>query len=99
RDFHVTGVQTCALPISASRPETCCAPIWKVSARAAANRLGTGTSRAGRARRIADFALRPVHTLDARDCLRDAEHVRLYRGWAGKIGRASCRERGAVAAG
>src|SRR5690606_15788494 len=24
RDFHVTGVQTCALPISTSRPGSCC---------------------------------------------------------------------------
>src|SRR5690606_40663018 len=99
RDFHVTGVQTCALPISASRHNP--GVLWthndsdvdgpQVYAFAAADARYLGRWRLGGAavRDWEDMAIGPGK--DGGDAL--------YVGDFGEIGRASCRERVSTAAG
>src|SRR5690606_39852050 len=92
RDFHVTGVQTCALPIFAELAQALDIPV------------GTVKSRLFRARRL----LRAVWTRNATHESLSAVRSRaagqssatgqqgaipLRPAWAREIGRASCRER------
>src|SRR5690606_6194266 len=41
RDFHVTGVQTCALPISSSSSAKCCPSTWRKRTRWCTTGAGT----------------------------------------------------------
>src|SRR5690606_40519306 len=86
RDFHVTGVQTCALPIWGGRALGCFA---RVAAGGGAEELrqledavGEGVVAAGRGAGVAGQRLR---------FLRGRAH---RGGSGGEIGRASCREGG-----
>src|SRR5690606_40136810 len=87
RDFHVTGVQTCALPISPSSepaPEGCASwpagreRAWRVL------RPARGSEGATLAASMTRFPLRVLETL------------RRHGMVSPEIGRASCRERGAI---
>src|SRR5690606_40183862 len=84
RDFHVTGVQTCALPIS---PDQNAASKWlaSVAARAITERL---------ARMMAQDASEAMASIASTICT-----TRLASITRWKIGRASCRERGWIAGG
>src|SRR5207302_6231512 len=99
RDFHVTGVQTCALPISASL-RTPTGP-----AVAAGSMVGDGQPR------FDDCSMLPVTVAMSGRNVGDLLNARgVTWGWfqggfapssvvGGKIGRASCRERGEVCGG
>src|SRR5690606_40842784 len=82
RDFHVTGVQTCALPIShcarTDRPPNrrTPGPAWTAS-RSGNDRQGAARPRAARRYRKKNRGI-PEHHPDRRE---------------GEIGRAACRER------
>src|SRR5690606_39598791 len=84
RDFHVTGVQTCALP------------IWSSTAASSHDRVRRGASRLPRSR--ADL---PGAGDRSVDLLQPCGPGGRSRGTSGslvaEIGRASCRERVAVA--
>src|SRR5690606_39702354 len=92
RDFHVTGVQTCALPIYVT--------AWTAGGRTAHptvwSRWWSAPESPRRAAEPAaaeaDAAARPVSWAPRRRCGRAGRHARP------KIGRASCRERVEVAA-
>src|SRR3712207_6889349 len=77
RDIGVTGVQTCALPISPARPGE--RPLAR-PVRAAAPAARPASDRARRRGAVA---------LPGRQGHRSRQHPRLHR----QIGRASCRER------
>src|SRR5690606_40772959 len=79
RDFHVTGVQTCALPIYPASMRR----RWKASAMAASSSLpGRGQS------------ARPRASAQAASSAAFWAAARVSKSWSEKIGRASCRERG-----
>src|SRR5690606_40569506 len=97
RDFHVTGVQTCALPISYARRLPCARggasaahPHRRLEPAdvAGARPAGRRTARAGRGGRMSAAAFLPWQHETARAWLAGRE-----------IGRASCRERGEDAGG
>src|SRR5205085_7467255 len=91
RDLTVTGVQTCALPISpgAPRDRSC-----RISPATGEPSPGASPSRSG-ARRSAE---RPVSAAMQERGEAGPAQTR-EAGPASKIGRASCRERGEVAGG
>src|SRR5690606_40388508 len=96
RDFHVTGVQTCALPISPRRRPPGSATRWPGSRHrawlwlllcAAGRRYG----------QVLGECIVWITRSAAADRLRSDE--RLGRRTRREIGRAACRERGAIAGG
>src|SRR5207249_6707080 len=98
RDRNVTGVQTCALPISPSglQAELLKAIAQRVPGDAEAL-SGLGLVSGRLAHRSLDHRLFPLSEVDALRRQRGRASARLRRRRA-KIGRASCREGGASAA-
>src|SRR5690606_40375584 len=91
RDFHVTGVQTCALPI--------CVEAEKLAAALRDDgidprRRFRGDRYLDPTKRLQEHGLALLHALAHADLGRRAERL-----IGGKIGRASCRERGEGARG
>src|SRR5436309_7403725 len=77
RDFHVTGVQTCALPICSSRSDAGGKPASAPCRSAGARRASPGTR---------------THLAGASGARSGAAGA-AARSWHAEIGRASCRER------
>src|SRR5690606_41110877 len=88
RDFHVTGVQTCALPIS-SRAPTVRQRRLGVALRRLRENSGLSTDLVGR--RLSWSASKVSRIETARIGVRESDVKR-------KIGRASCRERAKITA-
>src|SRR5207302_5894862 len=80
RDFHVTGVQTCALPICSYRRSCCMASVWREPAQLA------------RAQSVLVTLARDCICSDSPGQARSRAPCARIRCWS-KIGRASCRER------
>src|SRR5690606_40717740 len=93
RDFHVTGVQTCALPICPGTRRTATHTPAAVAAKARSRFMrpssGVGTVPDG-----SGYAQPPVAT--SADVLIDALRREGMRVTAPQIGRASCRQRVAI---
>src|SRR5690606_40896147 len=82
RDFHVTGVQTCALPICLPEAPARPMPVLGV----------TGTGGAGKSSLVDELVLRFLQDFpDQRVGILSIDPTRRRTG---EIGRASCRERG-----
>src|SRR5690606_40963997 len=89
RDFHVTGVQTCALPICSPRPA---APAPRVVI------VGGGFGGVGAARRFERLNMRG-HRIDV-TLISDSNYLLftpMLAEVASEVGRASCRGRGQCA--
>src|SRR5690606_40440416 len=94
RDFHVTGVQTCALPIwlttssrdHGRRPDT--RPTGKTAVEKATVTAPTVQQ---------PFSNRPATTVEKKRLGRPVGADRAAEGVVDQIGRASCRERGWMA--
>src|SRR5690606_40320904 len=93
RDFHVTGVQTCALPISS---------IYAVALRLEEAGLGDliveklGLAEKARPADLSDWRASVEKLLSAKPPVRIAlvgKYVELQDAYISEIGRASCRER------
>src|SRR5690606_40294513 len=97
RDFHVTGVQTCALPISERQPIL--TYVGEYDERAVSEAIRRELLRDGQV----FFVHNRVKDIEAvaaslRDLVPEAR-VAVAHGQMDEIGRASCRERGESAAG
>src|SRR5207253_6876008 len=98
RDGHVTGVQTCALPICAKVARlvgaTPAGVVFTASATEANNLAIRGLAERASGRHVVTSAVEHISVLNA--CRHLAKH-----GWeiAYEIGRASCRERAWITVG
>src|SRR5690606_39451627 len=87
RDFHVTGVQTCALPIFLAKyVEGGILPIWDLSANYTGCMIGYHAVSV-----IADAYLKGIRGFNAETALEAMKHSATRDKL--EIGRASCRER------
>src|SRR5207253_6443418 len=89
RAGHVTGVQTCALPILTVKMPGMSRPITRSPTSILASSAIPGVELAGRCVGLQGVA----SARSAPHNARDAHHARIPLGGAGEIGRASCRER------
>src|SRR5690606_41025988 len=88
RDFHVTGVQTCALPIFPCLPRVPGQWVRRARRVRSPQAWPAPSSRSGVAAPAAYRRTPPTTPPPVRGSPATAT-----RGWAAKIGRASCRER------
>src|SRR5690606_39621457 len=94
RDFHVTGVQTCALPISSGRPDVVVVVATRGRPERFAELLGSVAEMSTLDVRVAAGVDDDDPTLPRYLELIDSSPVPLS-----EIGRASCRERGTCSCG
>src|SRR5690606_40141685 len=96
RDFHVTGVQTCALPISAS-----VTPLAKIEQWIAERAFGVEEATARSTQHLAQTQVMMANSITSLRTIAQLDWKAFVEGqcaMAPQIGRASCRERGRVSA-